>query len=108
MESYVVEGNVNNLKNNINGILLGAGVASKMNVKQGDNISITSSIGMTKVMKVIGVFQTNNSVVDKTTAYINIAFALLINLEKKLKNSTVFVAYTRKSKKIPIMKPAFF
>jgi lipoprotein-releasing system permease protein len=26
-------------------------------------------------MKVIGVFQTNNSVVDKTTAYINIAFA---------------------------------
>ncbi|MBP6660206.1 MAG: ABC transporter permease [Chitinophagales bacterium] len=75
MESYVVEGNVNNLKNNINGILLGAGVASKMNVKQGDNISITSSIGMTKVMKVIGVFQTNNSVVDKTTAYINIAFA---------------------------------
>ena len=75
MESYVVEGNVNNLKNNINGILLGAGVASKMNVKEGDNISITSSIGMTKVMKVIGVFQTNNSVVDKTTAYINIAFA---------------------------------
>jgi lipoprotein-releasing system permease protein len=75
MESYVVEGNVNNLKNNINGILLGAGVASKMNVKEGDNISITSSIGMTKVMKVIGVFQTNNSVIDKTTAYINIAFA---------------------------------
>ena len=75
METYVVEGSVNNLKNNINGILLGAGVASKMNVKQGDNISITSSIGMTKVMKVIGVFQTNNSVVDKTTAYINIAFA---------------------------------
>ena len=75
MESYVVEGNVNNLKNNINGILLGAGVASKMNVKEGDNISITSSIGMTKVTKVIGVFQTNNSVVDKTTAYINIAFA---------------------------------
>jgi lipoprotein-releasing system permease protein len=28
MESYVVEGSVNNLKNNINGILLGAGVAS--------------------------------------------------------------------------------
>ncbi len=75
MESYVVEGSVNNLKNNINGILLGAGVANKMNVREGDNISITSSIGMTKVMKVIGVFQTNNSVVDKTTAYINIAFA---------------------------------
>ena len=75
MESYVVEGHVDNLKNNINGILLGSGVAKKMNVKTGDNISITSSIGMTKVMKIIGVFQTNNSIVDKSTAYINIAFA---------------------------------
>lgn len=75
IESYTVEGSLSNLKNNINGILLGAGVASKMNVKIGDNITITSSIGMTKVMKVIGIFQTNNSVVDKTTAYINIGFA---------------------------------
>ncbi len=75
MESYVVEGSVNDLKNNINGILLGAGVASKMNVREGDNISVTSSVGMTKVMKIIGIFQTNNSMVDKTTAYINIAFA---------------------------------
>jgi lipoprotein-releasing system permease protein len=75
MESYVVEGHVDNLKNNINGILLGSGVAKKMNVKTGDNISITSSIGMTKVMKIIGIFQTNNSIVDKSTSYINIAFA---------------------------------
>jgi lipoprotein-releasing system permease protein len=75
MESYVVEGSINNLKNNLNGILLGSGVASKMNVKEGDNISITSSVGMTKVMKIIGIFQTNNSVVDKSTAYINIAYA---------------------------------
>lgn len=75
MESYTVEGNVNNLKNDINGILLGAGVASKMNVKEGDNISITSSIGITRVMKVIGIFKTNNAAIDKTTAYINIGFA---------------------------------
>ena len=71
----MVEGSINNLKNNLNGILLGSGVASKMNVKEGDNISITSSVGMTKVMKIIGIFQTNNSVVDKSTAYINIAYA---------------------------------
>lgn len=75
MESYVVEGSVNDLKNNLNGILLGSGVAKKMNVTKGDNISITSSIGMTKVMKVVGLFHTNNSVIDKTTSYINMAFA---------------------------------
>lgn len=75
MDSYVVEGSVINLKNNINGILLGSGIAAKMNVTSGDNISITSSVGMTKVMKVVGIFQTNNSAIDKTTAYINLAFA---------------------------------
>lgn len=102
MESYVVEGSVNNLKNNINGILLGAGVANKMNVREGDNISITSSIGMTKVMKVIGIFQTNNSVVDKTTAYINIAFAqqllkknasYITDINVNLKDYTIAKAY---------------
>lgn len=86
MESYTVEGSVNHLKNNINGILLGSGVASKMNVKTGDNISITSSIGMTKVMKIVGIFQTNNSVVDKTTAYINIPFA-----QQLLKKNTSYI-----------------
>lgn len=86
MESYIVEGSVMSLKNNINGILLGSGVASKMNVKTGDNISITSSAGITKVMKIIGIFQTNNSLVDKSTAYINIPFA-----QQLLKKNSTYI-----------------
>jgi lipoprotein-releasing system permease protein len=75
IKSYVVEGNADDLENVQNGILLGVGIANKMNVRTGDNISITSSKGVLKIMKVIGLFRTNNSVTDKSKSYINISLA---------------------------------
>lgn len=75
IKSYVVEGNADDMKNVQNGILLGVGIAEKMNVRTGDNISITSSKGVLKIMKVVGLFRTNNSVVDKSKSYINISLA---------------------------------
>ncbi len=75
IESLMVYGNMNDLKSTPNGILLGVGVADKMSAKPGDNISLTSSKNVTKVMKVVGLFQTNNSNVDKTKSYINLSAA---------------------------------
>ena len=75
IKSTIVEGDANDLKNVQNGILLGVGVAKKMNVKTGDNISITSSKNVVKIMKVVGLFQTNNSITDKTKSYINTSVA---------------------------------
>jgi lipoprotein-releasing system permease protein len=71
----MVEGKMEDLDVLPNGILLGVGIASKMNVKTGDNITITSSRNVTKVMKVAGLFKTNNSLTDKTRSYINIRSA---------------------------------
>lgn len=68
----MVQGRMEDLETHSNGILLGAGIASKINVKTGDNISVTSSKNITKVMKVVGIFKTNSSVVDKTKSYIGI------------------------------------
>lgn len=68
----MVEGNMGDLNILPNGILLGVGIASKMNVKTGDNITITSYRNVTKVMKVAGLFKTNNSITDKTRSYISI------------------------------------
>jgi lipoprotein-releasing system permease protein len=75
IRSYMVEGNIEDLKNVSNGILLGVGIAQKMNVRTGDNISITSSRNVMKVMKVVGLFRTNNSVTDKSKSYVNISLA---------------------------------
>jgi len=81
IRSLMVEGKMEDLKTTPNGILLGVGVADKMSVKPGDNISITSSKNVTKVMKVVGLFQTNNSNIDKTKSYINIAAAQQLLIE---------------------------
>jgi lipoprotein-releasing system permease protein len=81
LKSIVVEGDMEALKSTPNGILLGVGVADKMSVKPGDNITITSSKSVTKVMKVVGFFQTSNSVVDKKNSYINISAAQQLLLE---------------------------
>ncbi len=75
IKSYMVEGNFDVLKSNSNGIIIGSGIAEKMSLGIGDNVSITSSKSVTKNLKIIGIFKTNNSKVDKTTSYVNIASA---------------------------------
>jgi lipoprotein-releasing system permease protein len=86
MNSFIVDGSIQQLKNNLNGILVGSGIAEKMNISVGGNISVTSSVGITKVCKVVGIFKTNNSVVDKSTSYVNLSFAQQI-----LKKSTTYI-----------------
>jgi len=75
IQSTMVEGNMSDLNNIPNGILLGAGIAAKMSVKPGDHITLTSSRNVVKVMKVTGLFQTKNSGIDKTKSYVNISAA---------------------------------
>jgi lipoprotein-releasing system permease protein len=71
----MVEGKMEDLKTTPNGILIGVGIAKKMSVETGSNISITSSKNVTKIMKVVGLFQTRNSATDKTKSYMNISAA---------------------------------
>jgi lipoprotein-releasing system permease protein len=71
----MVEGEFNRLASNPNGIIIGSGIAEKMNVFINDNVNITSSKGINRTFKIIGVFKTNNSNVDKSKSYINLAAA---------------------------------
>jgi len=75
IESTIVEGNINELLSTSNGIIIGVGIAENLNVKLNDNISVVSSMGVIKVMKVVGLFKTSNSVIDKTKSYINLSSA---------------------------------
>ena len=75
IQSTIIDGNLSDLVNTSNGIILGVGIADKLNVKLNDNISITSSIGVIKLMKVVGIFKTSYSVTDKTKSWINLSAA---------------------------------
>lgn len=75
IQSTIVEGNIQNLVSTPNGIILGVGIAENLNIKTDDNISVVSPLGIVKIMKVVGLFKTSNSVVDKTKSYMNLSIA---------------------------------
>ncbi|MDX2173836.1 MAG: FtsX-like permease family protein [Bacteroidota bacterium] len=86
IKSFMVEGNFDLLKSNPNGIVIGSGISEKMNLRINDNLNLTSSKGVNRTFKVIGVFKTNNSVTDKTKSYINISAS-----QQLLKEGTSYI-----------------
>lgn len=112
IESTMLAGDIRNLLATPNGILIGVGIAKKLNIQLYDNITVTSSIGVVKVMKVEGIFKTSNSNIDLTKSYINLAMSqqllhksssyvtdILVNVKdpdkapeyaKQLKNLTIY------------------
>lgn len=75
IQSTLVAGNIRDLVTSPNGIMIGVGIADKLNIQLNDNINITSAIGIIKVMKVVGIFKTSSSTIDLTKSYINLAMA---------------------------------
>jgi lipoprotein-releasing system permease protein len=75
IKGTIVEGNFDHLAGNANAIAIGSGVAEKLSLVIGDNINISSPKGVNKNLKVVAIFKTNNSVVDKSKSYVNISTA---------------------------------
>jgi lipoprotein-releasing system permease protein len=75
IQSTMVDGDMRNLLSTSNGIIIGVGIAENLNVKMDDNISVVSPLGIVKIMKVVGLFETSNSVVDKSKSYMNLSIA---------------------------------
>lgn len=73
IKSFMVDGDFDQLKSNPNGIVIGSGISEKMNLSVTDNINITSSKGINRTFKVVGIFKTNNSITDKSKSYINLS-----------------------------------
>ncbi|NJO69260.1 MAG: hypothetical protein HC830_08250 [Bacteroidetes bacterium] len=94
------EGSIDNLLKNPDGLLIGIGVARKLNIRMNDNLTVTTASGVLRVMKVVGIFETTIASVDKSKAYSNISTAqklqkqgadyitdIKINLKDKEKSS---------------------
>ena len=75
IQSTMVDGDLRTLLNTPNGIIIGVGIAEKLSLKRNDNISVISSIGVIKLLKVVGLFKTSNVTTDKGKSYMNLATA---------------------------------
>ena len=90
-EKYMVSGSIKDLEGNLNGIIIGSGIAEKLNLGLADNITVSSSYGVSKVLKIVGVFSSGNSMNDLQKSFVNVSTAQQFIKEGPSFVSTIFI-----------------
>jgi lipoprotein-releasing system permease protein len=72
MRDYIIQGTPEDLKNNENGILLGAGLAKKMSLSKGDRVQISTIRGDVFPLKIVGIYQSGIADIDNIQSYANL------------------------------------
>jgi len=67
------EGRIEDLIVNPEGIIMGKGLAKKLNAKTGDRVVITTPQGFTMTLKIVGLFQMGVGTIDNVKSYANIS-----------------------------------
>ncbi|WP_024870633.1 ABC transporter permease [Tolumonas lignilytica] len=66
---YFIQGSLESLSINPNGIIIGAGLAEKLQITIGDQLTITSPTGSVRLMKVVALFRTGTANNDDRQIY---------------------------------------
>lgn len=74
-EEYMVAGSIQALYSELNGVIIGSGVAKKLSLNLGDNVSMSSAYGVNKILRVVGIVEFGNKKIDETRSYVNISTA---------------------------------
>ena len=75
VQSNMVAGDLHDLNKVNNGLLIGKGVADKLSLHVGDNITVSAGNGSATIMRVVGIFATTVKQIDETKSYANIVQA---------------------------------
>lgn len=78
LRSKMKSGRIEDLKASTDGIIMGTGLARKLNVKTGDRVVITTPEGYTMTLKIVGTFQMGIGTVDNIRSYANISTVQVI------------------------------
>jgi lipoprotein-releasing system permease protein len=70
IEEHFLQGSLDALTINPDGILIGSGIAEKLRAQMGQNLTVTSSNGVVRTMKIVGIFRTGNASYDDTQSYV--------------------------------------
>jgi lipoprotein-releasing system permease protein len=75
IQDNIVEGTPEALRNNENGILLGAGVAKKMSLFVGDRVQVSTVAGDIFPLKIVGLYQSGIAEIDNVQSFVNLKTA---------------------------------
>ena len=69
----MIEGETKNLLTTNNGIIMGKGLAKKLNMRLGDLVALATPTGSTMRFRLVGIFQIGMGIVDNVKSYVNIS-----------------------------------
>ncbi len=72
IEKYMIEGSINNLIANADGIIIGAELARKLSLSMGDNLTVAATTGQVRVFKIQGIFRTGRVGYDESQSFASI------------------------------------
>ena len=75
---YIIEGSPEDLARDLNGILLGAGLAKKLSLKVGDRVGVTTADADQFQLKIVGIYQSGLAEIDNMQSYTNLKTAQII------------------------------
>jgi len=75
IESKMVQGGLDALDADANGIVLGAGLMAQFQLRVGSTVSVAAAGGSSRPMKVVGVFRTGNQAYDEGQAFVKLSRA---------------------------------
>ncbi|WP_273568556.1 ABC transporter permease [Maribacter halichondriae] len=75
IQDNIINGTPEALRNNENGILLGAGLAKKMSLSVGDRVQISTVSGSIFPLKIVGIYQSGIAEIDNIQSFVNLKTA---------------------------------
>lgn len=72
IEEKLIDGSLEALAANTNGIIIGVGLAKKFGLSMGSMINVTAATGETRALKVVGIFRTGNASYDETQTFVSL------------------------------------
>ncbi len=73
LSGKMLSGQPENLLTTDNGILMGSGLADKLNVQVGDMVSLATPSGNTMQFRLVGIFQIGIGTIDNAKGYVNLS-----------------------------------
>lgn len=73
LEKKMTDGRTEYLLTTDNGIIMGSGLAKKLNVKTGDLISLSTPLGSAMRFRIVGLFKIGMGAIDNVKSYVNLS-----------------------------------
>lgn len=71
LQSKMKSGHIQELTANRDGLIMGIGLAKKLNIKKGDRVTVSTPSGSLQAFKVVGIFKTAVGAIDDQKSYAN-------------------------------------